>query len=497
MRQGPLAGRYPAVAAMVLLALIPYLALSAALEPLTTIIGHDIGAGTQAMALSSGLANAAYAVGTVLAVQLAQHLPQRRVMLVYVVFLVLACFVTASAQSIVMFDIGRIVQGFCTSLLLIAAVPPLALGYPISKLKTTAVIMSMCIFGAVAAGPAIGGLQAQADAWRPLFWIVAGIALVAFSLAILTFEDVPPADPTSPIDIPAIGLAAVGCVAAFFGSSMLATHAFLDPIAIIPLVGGLIVILILIVYQATAPNPLLTIRSMLTSSIPIAGIVLALLAAAASVSATALTAETMTGLYSPLHLGLLYLPELGGAFLTAVVLGQVITTRALQWLPLVGMGFLAAGILLFRVEVPASEGMTLVASFVTGIGLGATVAPALFVSGFALRATNLQRVFAIVELMRAVAAFLIAPIFAHFAENVSGGLNSGVGIALWIGFGLAILGGVVPVLIYLASGARPNTPDLEGFLGGEGPAYPSPPLLARLRSGVGSGHEPAVTEGGN
>jgi hypothetical protein len=357
--------------------------------------------------------------------------------------------------------------------------------------------MSMCIFGAVAAGPAIGGLQAQADAWRPLFWIVAVIALAAFALAILTFEDAPPADPTSPVDIPAIGLAAVGCVAAFFGSSMLATHAFLDPIAIVPLIGGLAVIVILIVYQATAPNPLLTIRSMLTSSIPVAGIVLALLAAAASVSATALTAETLTSVYSPLHLGLLYLPELGGAFLTAVILGQVITRRALQWLPLVGMGFLALGILLFRIEVPASEGMTLLASFVTGIGLGATVAPALFVSGFALRATNLQRVFAIVELMRAVAAFLIAPIFAHFAANVSGGLNRGVGIALWVGFGLAILGGVVPVLIYLGSGARPKTPDLEGFLGGEGPAYPSPPLLARLRSGVGNGRGHAVTEGGN
>jgi hypothetical protein len=99
--------------------------------------------------------------------------------------------------------------------------------------------------------------------------------------------------------------------------------------------------------------------------------------------------------------------------------------------------------------------------------------------------------------MRAVAAFLIAPIFAHFAANVSGGLNRGVGIALWVGFGLAILGGVVPVLIYLGSGARPKTPDLEGFLGGEGPAYPSPPLLARLRSGVGSGRGHAVTEGGN
>src|SRR6201999_3206668 len=166
---------------------------SAALEPLSSIIGAEFHAGPQALALSSGLANAAYAVGTVLAVQPAQHLPQRRVMIVYVVLLVLACIVTASAQSIVMFDIGRIVQGLCTSLLLIAAVPPLALGYPVAKLKTTAVILSMCIFGAVAAGPAIGGLQAQADAWRPLFWVVAGIAFAALAVALLTFGGAPPA----------------------------------------------------------------------------------------------------------------------------------------------------------------------------------------------------------------------------------------------------------------------------------------------------------------
>ena len=81
MRQGPLAGRYPAVAAMVMLALIPYLALSAALGPLTPIIAKQLHMSLQTMSLSSGLGNAAYAVGTVLAVQFAQHLPQRRMLL--------------------------------------------------------------------------------------------------------------------------------------------------------------------------------------------------------------------------------------------------------------------------------------------------------------------------------------------------------------------------------------------------------------------------------
>lgn len=493
MRQGPLAGRYPAVAAMVLLALLPYLALSGALESVTPIITEQLHTTAQTMALGSGFANAAYAVGTVLAVAFAQHLPQRRMLVIYAVILVIGSILAAVATSAGVFIAGRVLQGLCTSLLLIAAVPPLALGYPIAKLKTTAMIMNMVIFGAVAAGPAIGGLQAQADAWRPLFLIVAAVAVSALVLAVLTFEDAPPADPESPKDPLALGMAAVGCVAAFFGASQLTTHAFLSPIAIIPLVGGLIVIVALIVYQATAKNPLLTIGEMVKSTIPVAGIVLALLAAAASVSATALTAEALSETYGPLHLGLLYLPELGGAVITAFALGYVITRRSIHFLPLVGMVFLAAGILVFRIEVPSSQGLTLLGSFLTGIGLGATVAPALFVAGFALRATNLQRVFAIVELMRAVAAFLIAPIFAHFAVNASGGFNHGVGIVLWIGFALALLGGIVPVVLYWLGGARPEKPDIEGFLAGEGAAYNSPPLLARLRNLSGRGH--AMTQG--
>ena len=70
---------------MVTLALIPYLALSAALDPLVPIISEQLHMSTQAMSLGSGLGNAAYAVGTVLAVQFAQHLPQRRMLLVYAV----------------------------------------------------------------------------------------------------------------------------------------------------------------------------------------------------------------------------------------------------------------------------------------------------------------------------------------------------------------------------------------------------------------------------
>ena len=484
MRQGPLAGRYVAVAAMVMLALIPYLALSAALGPLTPIIGKQLHMSVQTLSLSSGLANAAYAVGTVLAVQFAQHLPQRRMLVGYAGLLLIGSLLAAGAQDPAMYISGRVIQGLCTSLLLIAAVPPLAIGYPANKLRDTAVIMNMCIFGAVALGPFLGGLQAEGNTWRPLFWIVAAISLGAFVLSLLTFEDSPPANLDSPRDLRAIGLAAVGCVAAFFGASELTSHRFLDPIVIVPLIGGLATIVLLVVYQYRAKRPLLTVRTMLTSTIPVAGIAVALFAAAASVSATVLTAAALTGHYSPLHIGVLYLPEVAGAVITAIALGLVITKREMHYLPLVGMFFLAAGILVFAIHVPSSQAATLLGSGLTGIGLGATVAPALFVAGFSLPSANLQRVFAIVELFRAVAAFMIAPIFVYFAANVGSSPEVGTQIALWIGFGLAILGALVGVVLYALGGARPQTPDLPLFLAGQHPAWYSPPLLAKIRGRV-------------
>jgi hypothetical protein len=487
MRRGPLAGRYGPTALMVIFALIPYLALSAALGSLTPIIGGNLHMSSRSMSLAFGMGNAGYAAGTVLAVAFAQHLPQRRMLIVYAALLVLGSFLTAGAQNAPMFFAGHILQGVCTSLMLIAAVPALAVSYGVEKLRETAMIMNMCIFGAVAIGPAIGGLQASAHAWRPLFFIVAVISLGALALVLLTFEDAPAADPSAPWDPRAIALAVGGPTAAFFGASELVGHPLLDVATIVPLAVGLWLILLLVVYQYRAKRPLLTIGSMLRSSMPVAGLVVALFAAAASVSATELTASVLATRYGPVHVGLLYLPELAGAILTAFALGVVINKRAMHYLPLAGMVFLAAGIAVFRIEVPSTQALTLVGSGLTGIGLGATVAPALFVAGFSLPSANLQRVFALVELLRACAAFMVAPIFAHMATTVGGSLKAGTGIALWIGLGLAISGAVIAVLLYALSGARAETPDLEGFVDGDSAAWYSPPLLAAVRSRFAGG----------
>jgi nucleotide-binding universal stress UspA family protein/MFS family permease len=468
---------------MIVLFLVPYLGLSAALLPLTPIIAAQLHVSLQTMSLASGLANAAYAVGTILAVQFAQHLPQRRMLVVYASLLVIGSVLAAAATGPAMFIVGHVLQGLCTSLLLIASTPPLVLGFPASKLRATAVIFNLCIFGAVAAGPLIGGVQASFHAWRPLFWIVAGIAFAALLMSLLTFQDAPPADPSAPRDPLAIGLAATGSVAAFWGAAELLTHRFLDPVAVVPLLVGLALIVVLWVYEYRARHPLLILRTLATT-IPVSGIVVAICAAAAATSAIALTETVLAPHYTPLHLGLLYVPELAAAILTAIVFGAVFRTRLIHYYALAGMTFLAAGVLVLRAAIPPTSTLVLAGSGLIGIGIGASVVPALFLAGYSLRSASIQRVYAILELLRAFAAFLIAPILLHFAVRATGLPSPAMSTTLWICFGLSAGGAVVFVLLYLLGRVRPSAPALERWMDGQEPGWESPPLLAALRPGA-------------
>ena len=127
--------------------------------------------------------------------------------------------------------------------------------------------------------------------------------------------------------------------------------------------------------------------------------------------------------------------------------------------------------------------MTLIATGLIGIGVGASVTPALFIAGFSLRNAALQRVFAIVELMRAVAAFMIAPVLLYVAMNVGSSANAGIRTALWVCLGLSVFGALVGIALYTLGGVRPPTPALLRWFGGEAAWY-SPPLLARVRHNV-------------
>jgi len=163
------------------------------------------------------------------------------------------------------------------------------------------------------------------------------------------------------------------------------------------------------------------------------------------------------------------------------VFGFAFRTRWLHYQVLAGMLFLSAGIVVIGRVLPPTDALALTGSGLIGLGVGSSVVPALFIAGFSLPNANLQRVFAIIELLRAVAAFMIAPLMLHFAFTVGHSLSSGMTIALWICFGIAAGGALAGVGLYALGGVRPPAPSLERWFGGLEPGWYSPPLLARIR----------------
>jgi MFS family permease len=475
--KGPLANSYLSAVALVVFALVPYLALSTATQPLMKIIGKDVGLSPQALSLTTGMANAAYAFGTVLAVQLALHLPGRRLLVLYAALFTIGSVMAAAAWTPGFFVAGHVIQGLCTSLMLIAAVPPLVIGWGSGKMPWTAAIMNLCIFGAVAVGPVIGGVQAGANDWRPLYWVVAGLGAMALLFSVLTFEDQPPQDRSAPWDWVAQVLAGGGCAAAFFGAAQLQTHRMVSTIVLVPLLCGVAAIVLLVVYQYRAKRPLMPMRS-LTSTLPLGGIIIAMCAGAASVAIVQLTQTALEMRTSPTHLGMLFWPEFGAAVATAILFGALFRTRLVPVFPFVGMAMLAGGAAVLSGVAHGPEALVAVGSGLVGLGVGASVSPALFTAGLSLKSSNIQRVFAMVELLRGVSAFMVAPIILHFARNAG---PEGIGTAMWLCFGIAAGGGLIALYIFILGRVRLRPPRLDQWLAGEEPALDSPPLAAGIR----------------
>lgn len=120
-----------------------------------------------------------------------------------------------------------------------------------------------------------------------------------------------------------------------------------------------------------------------------------------------------------------------------------------------------------------------IAALLLGFGAGASVAPALFLAAHGVESQKIGRAFALIELLRSEAAFLMAPVLLVLAAHV-GGL-AGIREALVVSLVIAVAGLAVAVFVYVGSGTRRHRPEVEKWLGGDGQALHSPQVFARLR----------------
>jgi len=472
-----LRGTYPAAAGIALLGLGPYVLLSTSLLPAEQAMERSLSAGSTALSLALGMAGAGYALGAVFGAQAALRLVQRRVFVVAEAVFAAASVCAAVAPDVWLFGLGHCVQGIAAGFMLITSLPPLITRFPADHVPLSAAIVSMGLVGVSTAGPLLGGGVAHGSAWRWLLGATALAALAGWFWAYTGYEERPPADPERPVDTGALLLVVPATVAPFLGASLVGGEPFLSWQVLLPLVVGVVVLVVLLAFEARREESLVPIGA-LTTQLPVTGILVAMVGGAVFVTATELIESR---LQLPGSAGYAWCwPMPVGAIVASVVFRRLFATR---WVPVLidaGLAALAAGCAVAMADTVAA---TAIGTFLIGFGACATVSPGLFVAGLGVRSDDVGRAFALVQLLRSMATYAVAPVLVGVLVTEADRPASGIRTGLLVMLCVAAAGLVAATLVPLVSGARLRTPDLEAWLGGD-KGMPSPATAAHLRPGV-------------
>jgi len=483
-----LAGKYPAAVALVLVALSPFIVLSSASLLISRQLAVDLHTSAFGVELAGGLSNAGYAFGAVAAADLIRRLPMWRLYTVIEVVFAVGSLLAAFAPGIGLFTVGRVVQGLATGMLLVVALPPLVTRHGSARVPLSAAFVSLGLFGMVTLGPVIGGLVTGGDQWRVLFAIAAVLGLVGSLLGQLAIERHLPAPPRLKFDWSGIPLAFAATVLPFFGVSWLIRGGFGSPLFYVPAVVGLLALLVMLVRQYRKPQPLMPLK-LISHTLPVTGIATAMITGAAVTALVDLAVVYLLQVEhkSPAMTGLILATQVVGVVVAAILFKSVLRTRWLPVLALGGLGMTAlGGVLLLGLGSGRSLPLLLVSGLLLGFGAGAGVSPGLFMAGLSVPSNRLGPTFALVELLRSEAAFLVAPAVAQFVTLFTDPAV-GVQLAVLILVVICMVSGGVIVGLLLLGGARPHVPDLDAWIAGEHPAYRSPRLANAIR-------HPAVQE---
>jgi hypothetical protein len=166
---------------------------------------------------------------------------------------------------------------------------------------------------------------------------------------------------------------------------------------------------------------------------------------------------------------------------TAGIFGAIFRTRFTPVYAVGGLVVLCVAAAVLTGVVTGGDLRIALGAGLLGLGVGAAVSPGLFIAGFSLGSAQIQRVFALIELLRGVTAFLFGPVVLYLAGILAPETTAGIADAVWICFGLCAAGVVAAALVYVAGGARLPRPDLERWQEEGDPAWHSPALLAAVR----------------
>lgn len=370
-----------------------------------------------------------------------------------------ASLAAGAAQDTVMLVASRFVQGLGVALAAPAALSLVAVLFPAGRDRARALGVwgGLGALGGVA-GLLLSGLLTDMVSWRWVFLVNLPVAVMALALLPRLVDE--SHAPGGRLDLAGAVLATGGLVAVVAGLLAASSRPWNDPRVLGPQLGGLAALTTFVLVERRAPDPLLPPRFFASPVRSIAALAMTLMTGtmAAMFLLLSLYMSTVLG-YSPLSVGMAYLPFCAVLVVALAVSAPLVTRRGHRPAACIAFALAAAGLLLLS-HLPAHDAgaldlvpaMLLVA---LGLGLGLPALQGAALHGSAAADAGLAAgVIACVQQLGAAAglAVLTTLAFRRAASAISGGIPDQAAAVAGYQFafqvaGLALAVGAVLVLL--------------------------------------------------
>jgi EmrB/QacA subfamily drug resistance transporter len=261
-------------------------------------------------------------------------------------------------------------------------------------------------------GPVVGGYLTTTFSWRAIFAINLPLGVAACILAAVILrgraEDEPageePASPAQAFDVLGFVLTMVGFTAVVYGLTQAGVYGWSDASADRALAGGAIALVVLVIVELLAPNPVLDIRLLLNPTFARASAVLWVVVGVfyGSLFLIPYFLEKVEGL-SPLTAGEILITQGVGAAVGIALSGELYNKLGPRRLVTAGAGALALSMIGFAHLALDTTGLSLQGwLLLRGLGLGLTTQPLQNLALSVVSHRNLTRASSLVNVTRQV-----------------------------------------------------------------------------------------------
>jgi EmrB/QacA subfamily drug resistance transporter len=385
------------------------------------------------------------------------HFGQRRIFVASMSLFAVASLLGGGAQDQTMLVAARALQGFAGAFMAASSLAIVTSSFEPGPQFHRAIGAWAAMNGlGGAAGVLLGGILTEALSWRWVLLINPPIGIVTALIAYRVVTDRRRASAGDSFDLGGAITLTLGQIILVFGVVEAGLRGWHSPIALIPIIVGIVMLGVFSYIERTAKAPLIPVKD-LTKLLKVANTIVLLFSASlfALWFVASLYLQQVLG-YSPIHTGLIFLPMTLMIMLVASQAGKLVSSFGVK--PVLGTGLimLAGGLMLMSRIGPSGSGIVfiMIPGLLVSAGIGASIVPSTIAATQGAKEGQAGLASGLVNTSRQVGGGLGLAILGTLAtqetshliglgHGVPESLTEGFRLAFWIGAGCVALAAIV------------------------------------------------------